>query len=410
MNWRQNPTRVAWLILLANLFACCVLAVAVPLVTRGYVLHSTRTKLANVTATQGTVQVWPANENDPVAVPDRRSVTEGSAIVTDDKAKALLTLSSGSTSERLDTSIQLDLNTAIVLQEARAPRFQWSTDPHQIGLDLREGRIYLTTQREDDRDIQTQVLTPQAKLMLNQGAFDVLVQGDQTQVRARSGSGLVQSEGRQVTVNGGERVTVKAGQPPELPVPDTLNLVLNGDFEGRISPPWQTYVNLGQADLEPGKVTLEEVGQGQAIRFTRKTEDGAPNEVGLTQDVNRDVQGYDSLVLRFDLELLNQSVPGGGYQASEYPVMVRIDYTDVNGKDQFWVHGFYNLDLPAGVTWVPADTRGEKIPLGVWYNYESPNLFQLLKDAQPAHINKIAIYAAGHDYDSRVADLALTVR
>jgi len=410
MNWRQNPTRVAWLILLANLFACCVLAVAVPLLTRSYILHSTRTKLANVTATQGTVQVWPANENDPVAVPDRRSVTEGSAIVTDDKAKALLTLSSGATSERLDTSIQLDLNTAIILQEARAPRFQWSTDPHQIGLDLREGRIYLTTQREDDRDIQTQVLTPQAKLMLNQGAFDVLVQGDQTQVRARSGSGLVQSEGRQVTVNGGERVTVKAGLPPEIPVPDMLNLVLNGDFEGRISPPWQTFTNLGQADLEPGKVTLEEVGQGQAVRFTRKTEDGAPNEVGLTQDVNRDVQGYDSLVLRFDLELLNQSVPGGGYQASEYPVMVRIDYTDVNGKDQFWVHGFYNLDLPAGVTWVPADTRGEKIPLGVWYNYESPNLFQLLKDAQPAYINKIAIYAAGHDYDSRVADLALTVR
>jgi hypothetical protein len=410
MNWRQNPTRVAWLILLANLFACCVLAVAVPLVTRSYILHSTRTELANLTATQGTVQVWPANENDPVAVPDRRAVTEGSAIVTDDKAKALLTLSSDATSERLDTSVQLDLNTAIVLQKARAPRFRWNSDPHQVGLDLRGGRIYLTTQREDDRDVQTQVLTPQAKLMLDQGAFDVLVQGDQTQVRARSGSGLVQSEGRQVTVNGGERVTVKAGQPPELPVPDTLNLVLNGSFEGRISPPWQTYVSLGQADLEPGKVTLEEIGQGQAVRFTRKTEDGAPNEVGLTQDVNRDVQGYDSLVLRFDLELLNQSVPGGGYQASEYPVMVRIDYTDVNGKDQFWVHGFYNLDLPAGVTGVPAVTRGEKIPLGVWYNYESPNLFQLLKDAQPAHINKITIYAAGHDYDSRVADLALTVR
>ena len=410
MNWRQNPTRVAWLILLANLLACCVLAVAVPLVTRSYILHSTRAKLANVTATQGTVQVWPANQSDPVAVPDRRAVTEGSAVVTDDKAKALLTLSSDTAGERLDTTIQLDLNTAIVLNKARAPRFRWNTDPHQIDLDLREGRIYLTTQREDDRDVKTLVLTPQAKLMLEQGAFDVLVQGDQTQVRARSGSGLVQSEGRQVTVNGGERVTVKAGQPPELPVPDTLNLVLNGRYEGRISPPWRNYTNVGQANLEPGKITLEELGQGQSVRFTRKTEDGAPNEVGLVQDVNRDVQGYDSLVLRFDLELLNQSVPGGGYQASEYPVMARIDYTDVNGKDQFWVHGFYYLDLPSGVTWVPADTRGEKIPLGVWYNYESPNLFQLLKDARPARINKITIYAAGHDYDSRVADLALTVR
>ena len=139
MNWRQNPTRVAWLILLANLFACCVLAVAVPLVTRSYILHSTRVKLANVTATQGTVQVWPVNQSDPVAVPDRRAVTEGSAIVTDDKAKALLTLSSDTAGERLDTTIQLDLNTAIVLNEARAPRFRWNTDPHQIDLESTQG-------------------------------------------------------------------------------------------------------------------------------------------------------------------------------------------------------------------------------------------------------------------------------
>ena len=271
MNWRQNPTRVAWFILSANLFACCVLAVAVPLGARSFILHSTRAKLANVTATQGTVQVWAPNETDPVAVPDRRSVTEGSAVVTDNKAKALLTLGGDTAGEQFATTIQLDPNTSIVLQTARAPRFQWSTDPHEIGLDLRQGRIYLTSQRENNRDVQTQVVTPQAELMLDQGAFDVLVQGDQTQVRARSGGGLVRSQGRQVLVDAGERVTVTAGQPPELPVPDTLNLVLNGGFEGRISPPWQNFTDLSQADLVPGKVTLEEVGPGQAVRFTRKT-------------------------------------------------------------------------------------------------------------------------------------------
>ena len=410
MNWRQNPTRVAWLILLANFFACCVLAVAVPLGARSIVLHSTRAKTANVTATQGTVQVWAPGEKDPVAVPDRRSVVEGSAIVTDDKAKALLTLSSDTAGELLDTTIQLDPNTIVALQTARTPRFPWSNDPQTISLDLRSGRIYLTTQRGDDRDVQVQVTTPQAELTLGQGAFDILVEGDEVQVRTRSGSGHVLAQGREVTVNSGERVVVTAGQPPELPLPDTLNLVLNGRFEGRLSPPWQDHVILSQANLEPGKIALTQDGQRQAVRFSRKTEDGAPNEVGLQQDVNRDVQGYDSLVLRFDLQLLNQSVPGGGYQASEYPVMVRIDYTDVNGKDQFWVHGFYYMDLPSGVSWVPAETRGEKIPLEVWYNYESPNLFQLLSDARPARINKITVYAAGHDYESRVADLALTVR
>ena len=193
-------------------------------------------------------------------------------------------------------------------------------------------------------------------------------------------------------------------------MPDTLNLVLNGRFDGRLTPPWQNYVNLSQPDLMSGKVTQEQVGQRDTVRFTRKTEDNAPNEVGLRQEINRDVQGYDSLVLRFDLQLVYQSVPGGGYQASEYPVMVRIDYTDIYGKDLYWVWGFYYLDLPSGVTWVSPTTRGEQVPSGVWYTYESPNLFQLLRDTRPARINKITIYAAGHDYDGRVADLALTVR
>jgi hypothetical protein len=101
-------------------------------------------------------------------------------------------------------------------------------------------------------------------------------------------------------------------------------------------------------------------------------------------------------------------VPGGGYLASEYPVMVDIFYTDIYGKDLHWYQGFYYMDLPAGSPWL--QPTGEKIPLSVWYTYESPNLFEQLRDTRPARINSITIYASGHDYDSRVADVALTVR
>jgi len=410
MNWRQNPTRVAWLILLANFLACCVLTVAVPLGIRSFLLHATRPEVAFIAATAGTAQLWAPSRDDPTAVTDRRSIAEGSEVVTDAKAKALLTLASDDAGERVDATIQLSPDTAITLQQARSPRFQWSHDPHRIAFDFLRGRVYLTTQKTDDRDIVVHVTTPHADLTFSQGTFDILVEGAQTQVRVRSGNAQVLSAGREVYVDGGERVSVAAGRPPELPVPDTYNLVLNGRFEDRLSPPWQIFTNLGRSDLVPGKVTQESVSQRQAVRFTRKTEDNAPNEVGLRQEVNRDVQGYDLLELRFDLQLLNQSVPGGGYQASEYPVMVRIDYTDIYGKDQFWVHGFYYMDLPSGVTWDPPTTRGEKVPAQVWYTYESPNLFQLLQDTRPARINEITIYAAGHDYDSRVADVALTVR
>lgn len=410
MSWRQNPSRVAWLILIANLFACCVLAVAVPLGARSYLLHASSAKPAFVAATSGTVQLWAANADAPTAVTERRPVGENSRVVTDAKATALLTLAEDAAGEHVNATVQLFSDTDIALQQARTPRYAVSRDPHRIELFLRKGRIYLTAQKVDGRDVLVHARTPHADLTFDQGTVDVSVEEGATQVRVRSGNVQVLSEGHEVTVSGGERATVAAGQPPELPVPDMLNLVLDGRFDGRLSPPWVSYVNLGRPDLEPGKVTQEQVGERQVVRFTRKTEDNAPNEVGLRQDVNRDVQGYDALELRFDLQLLNQSVPGGGYQASEYPVMVRIDYTDIYGKDQFWVHGFYYSDLLSGLAWEPPTTRGEKVPRDVWFTYESPNLFDLLKDTRPARVNKITIYAAGHDYDSRVADLALTVR
>jgi len=101
-------------------------------------------------------------------------------------------------------------------------------------------------------------------------------------------------------------------------------------------------------------------------------------------------------------------VPGGGYLATEYPVMVDLFYTDVYGKDLHFYQGFYYQDLPEGSTYLPP--TGVKVPLGIWYNYESPNLYDLLKDTRPARVNSITLYASGHDYDSLVSDAALIVR
>ena len=122
MNWRQNPTRIAWLILLANFFACCALAVAVPLGIRSYLLHATRVQTAFVTATSGTAQLWAPGADAPTAVtqrrpgqdnsaaaPERWPVAEGSRVATDDKATALLTLASDEAGERVNATIQLSL-------------------------------------------------------------------------------------------------------------------------------------------------------------------------------------------------------------------------------------------------------------------------------------------------------------
>jgi hypothetical protein len=407
MTLRPSPERLAWIVLLASFFSCCLLTVAVPLGARSFLLHSDRPKMAYVTALSGTVQVQPPGATDPVAVTERRAVEEGSRVITDGTSRALVTVFAGEPDTEALATLQLSQDSAVTIQRIRSPRFAWSRDPHRIDAVLERGRAFFAAQNAQDRDVEAQLDTPEAELQFGTGSVDAIVSGDDTQVRVRVGPAEISAAGRTVTANSGERVSVAAGRPPDLPVPAALNLVLNGSFEGRLTPPWDPIIEVA-AGLPPGKVTEESVGQRQAVRFSRRAEDGAPNRVGITQKVDRDVQGYDSLVLRLDLQVLNQSVPGGGYLATEYPIMVDIAYTDVYGKDLHWYQGFYYLDLPTGSNYVPPS--GEKIPLGVWYTYESPNLFDVLQETRPARIKSITIYASGHDYESLVSDAALIVR
>lgn len=422
MSWRQNPISVAWVILLVSFSMCCLLAVAVPLGARSFVLHAGRTRFASASATTGTAQLWAPKATDPTAVTSPRPVTEGSRLVTDAAAKALLTLAADDAGERVLAVVQLYPNSAVTLKRAYSPRFDLSPDPHRIVLDLQQGRMWVTAQRTEARDVAVTVTTPQASIAFGAGTFDIILSSTETQVRVRSGAAQISAEGQSVTATGGRRVVVATGRAPELPVPDTVNLVLNGTFDGEYAPLWQEFAEVKTGYL-PGTVSLVADGRRRALRFSRREEDGVPNRVGVTQEVNRDVEGYDTLALRLDLRLTHQSVPGGGQNATEYPLMVDVFFTDIYGKDIHWYKGFYYLDLLPGSPYltplredqVPADaayfpSTAERVPIGIWYTYESPNLFELLKKTRPARINSISVYAIGHDYESYVSDVGLTVR
>lgn len=422
MTWRQNPIRVAWLIMSVSFVLCVLLAFIVPMTARNFVLHATRARVATATATTGTAQLWTAGATDPTAVTARRPIAEGSRLETDTTAKALLTLAADDAGERVLGIVQLYPNSAVTLQQARTPRFNLSPDPQRIALDLHRGRMAVTAQRIDEREVAVSVTTPQAAVTFGVGTFDIILSDSDTQVRVRSGTARIAAEGQIVTASAGQRVAVAAGRAPDLPIPDTVNLVLNGTFESAFAPLWQEFAEV-KTGYRPGTVTMVTDGRRRALRFSRREEDGVPNRVGVTQMVNRDVEGYDSLALQLDLRLTHQSVQGGGQNATEYPLMVDVFFTDSYGKDIHWYKGFYYLDLLPGSPYltplredqVPADAAyfpptAERVPIGIWYSYESPNLFELLKKTQPARIISISVYAIGHDYESYVSDVGLTVR
>jgi len=93
------------------------------------------------------------------------------------------------------------------------------------------------------------------------------------------------------------------------------------------------------------------------------------------------------------------SLSGGGYLGSEYPVMIRVNYTDEKGGRPGWTHGFYYANPENRPT-----ENGEIIPQDQWY----PFLGRLtdLPD-RPIFIRSIEILSAGHDFDATIADVRL---
>ena len=293
------------------------------------------------------MQVLAPGASDRTAVTERRVAPEGSQLITDASAKGLLTVSTDDAGERVLSTVQLWGDTAVTLTQIRTPRFDLSEDPHRTDLTLTRGRLFIANQRADDRDVVMYLTTPQSQILLDPGTFDVTIEQNETQLRIRSGEAHIIAGGQQVTAGPGQRVTVAEGSTPSLPVPDTVNLILNGTFERPLEPLWTEFAEVKDGH-EPGKIELFEEGRRSGVRFSRRTEDGVPNRAGVQQTVNRDVQGYDSLALRLDVKLMYQSVPGGGEKATEYPVMVDLFYTDIYGKDLHWYQGFYYFELLPG--------------------------------------------------------------
>jgi hypothetical protein len=407
MNWRSNPQRVAWFVLCSSLAVFCLLAIAIPLAVRDYLLHSTRPIPSAVTTMAGTVQLWAPQADIANAVTGTQAVLEGSILATDSAARALFAVGAAASDQQPTLSMQLFESTVIMVERLRTPRFAISSDPDETVVRLDRGRLTVNVGPPASQPARVQLITPAASISLGDGSYYVTISGDETEVSARVGTAQVMAAGTAVSAAAGQRVTVRVGAVPDAPVPAAVNLVHNGAFTGQLEPEWVETLEVA-AGLQPGQLTVEPNGATNVIHFFRRVEDGQPSAVKLQQAINRDVQAFSSLVLRFDLRLIYQSVPGGGVQSSEYPVMVDIGYTDIYGKELHWHQGFYYQDLPAGSNWRQPD--GEKVLLGTWYTYESRNLLDELKDTRPARINTLTLYATGHDYESQVADPALIVR
>ncbi len=406
LKTRDNPERAAWIVLLSCFAIFVALAIAIPVALRYTVEYSTTPESATVNPTQGTVLLFSPGATEPTAVTDfRKDVTEGSVIeagASPTQATVRL-LSEGGGDEALG-SVQLYAGARLEILQMRRPLFDMSAEPYQVQLALPEGQARVFTNSGQQRPLHVAIDTPHGSIVLGAGSYQIAVTPEQTDVLVSAGQAtLTKGKDQELVVTAGLRAWMTDTTLADAPTSAAQNLLRNGNFAESMRDSWESYV-VAQ-NVTPGKVNIMERDGRRVAYFVRQGEDNVPTEVGIRQQVGKDVNVFDKLFLQMDVKLLFQSLPGAGYLSSEYPLRVEISYTDVYGKQGLtWGHGFYYRD-PENLNW--QIVGGEKMPAFNWYTYRSPNLMELLQDTRPARIDSIRVYASGWNYQSMVSEVFL---
>lgn len=397
---RRNPERVAWFILLASFFTCCLIAIATPLSVRWYLDRALTPQLPSLIAINGTTSVEKRGAEEATAVASTmEEVPEGSWIYTHE-SQALLQFF-----DRSDVTLYKD--TEVVLLQSRRPRFEISSQPARIYLLIQRGRMRLDVAAESKRALIFTVRTPYSQVSLKEGSYIIEVHGNRSQAICRYGEATVTASGEVVKLQRGERVIATGDRGLSELLPTERNLITNGDFQKPLTVGWQAYNIQTDPNEVKGQASIVTMEGRHAVLFSRRGIAKNHAETGIVQPIGRDVRDVASLQLHLSVRLAYQSLPGGGYMSSEFPVIVRLDYKDIYGNDRFITHGFYYLDPIQDWPII----NGEKIPPMVWFPYESGNLLDWpqLREAPPATITSISIYASGWEYDSMVTEVELLV-
>ena len=407
-----TPEGRAWAILLTAFAIFCVLIVAVPLSIRWYVRNATLARDSLLEhPIDGAVYVREPRGTALIAITQRNEhIPEGATIATDEHLRAFLRLYDGST-------LTLYNNTRIVLERVRTPRYVISPSANQIRIRVEHGRVAAGVASPLERALDMQVVTPHANIQLQEGNFSVVVDENETQLiirPIRPGKATVQAgnEIRQFAT-GRCRIAAKTGSSGEMqiegPLPPERDVMVNGNFSAMLDRGWEEPERQRQDETDPlGEIGTAPLG-GKTVLVLEREGAKTHGEISITQRIDKDIRDFTSLRLSFEVLVNHQSLPGGGYRSTEFPVMVELRYRDPMDVPRSLYWGFYYLDPGTGPEWWPT-VNGIKVVQGEWYPFETDNLVRATDDTRPVYVESIRVYASGWDWDSAITNLSLLVQ
>jgi hypothetical protein len=417
---RFGRQRLAWIILAGSFMCCALLGVTIPLAASAFLQNATQPLNISVQANQGTVGIEEANgPRRAVLVGEpAQSITPVASIRTDTTASALMNVVPPNQAEPLVT-LQVSGNSTVLLNEATAPRFGLSGQPHRMNIDLQAGRVRLDIPPLSQRAIELTVTTPQGGTidLRESGRYMLEVNDDATQVTVQSeGTASVAAQGQGLTLDAGQRAEIPVDSPPQGPFDPARDLIQNGDF-GQALDNWALFSwQVELPDQPEGETSIQSNGGDPLLRFEREGVGHA--DVRVTQSINQDVSDYESLRVSSTLRIVSHSLGVCGVQGSECPLFIIINYIDDSGVSRVWQHGFFaqgavddNLTPGACISCAVVQRPHERVPLGQLYFYDVDLRQELASQGflPPRVIESITLVGSGHSFITEVADVALIV-
>ncbi|MCX7680590.1 MAG: FecR family protein [Anaerolineae bacterium] len=412
---RDNPERLAWIILFISFFICIALAVSVPLGIRYYLLHAQVVQRVALEVQRPPLSIRLPGRELPLSVTEHHNEVPERTLVTTAATAGRLVCHAPKAESPIIAIAQLYDQTSLLLLSARSPRFALSKLPHQVNLEVQRGRVRITVANENSRATVVEVRTPYGMATLTEGTYWINVGENGTEITVREGHARLTAwtDKGSLTLGPEQRAVIDSEQW-RGPLPAARNLVVNSNFALPLEHGWTSYSKDIQIDGEPGGEVLQTEMEGRpAVVIERRGEGHA--ETGITQHLGVDVRDFSLLQLHLLLYIDEHNVPVCGYLGSECPIMVRIDYKDYDGTDQQWLQGFYAVPdtaTPGNPPFcVTCGIRNDhiRVPADTWYSYDSENLVPQLSQLgrAPAQIKSITVYASGHTYRAAVAEIEL---
>ncbi len=428
-----HPERVAWGILLIAFAIFCTLCVFTTIGVHYFLFGSTVPMDAQLQVGKGTVVVVGSDSTES-AERAQRPLSLSSRISTDSLAQATLSFHDPYEGGSLIASVTVKGSTSFQLRDAARPRFEWNADSYTVTLANFEGELDVFVLRSESADRNTQVQlnvwtsTGHLIQITHSGRYIISASPRRVTVINQEGQATVISPDRQHTRSipeGQQGVVDIANAPSMIDLRAAyVDLLSNSTFEEvfetrpvfgevrQLAVSWAC--DPGARYEPPGAYSVVFVDGRPALHLLRAdnaTSHGATLCQQRPSSEIGDVSNYTFLMLRATFFIAGHSLSGCGFDASECPIMFRIDYEDINGRSQRWYQGFYtsnDTQLGYPLSCNSCTREHQQINAGMWYTFESDNLFAVLPpEQQPRVIISVNVYASGHQYDAYISEMSL---